>query len=447
MEDKGLMEFKSFKGSLASGENQLPITFKVRLDAAGEAEFEFEVIPLTKESSFVNERWEGAGREFGYFTLTGTADDGTSFKTDNLHFNSANIAFDQVNGTHLRPVGSCSLAVLRRKLVKPAERPQMLVRLKGFKCFRQIRAECELGTVVMAGEAVLTDPDRITGYLAIEPKEQPADFEAWRAAADKLLEYVRRIMSFAASTYLRSPAREVFYGEEVETTVYSQTRQHRGETPVFHYLDLDPVFTAAVNSYFNPPFEIKNLFFAVEWFSMDAGYSEVKLVNAMTALENLIDSNLTDTEAFLLPSKAFEKIRRGLRAVIRTCIERWHPDLQESSLLADLNEKLEDLNRRSFRKKLLLLTARWSVPLDGISDDMIKAAISARNLVVHRGQYYATGTTQPRLWDHISLVREIVTRFLLASIGYQGRYMSYIEKCHFTQFPPERLEPADTTGH
>jgi hypothetical protein len=35
---------------------------------------------------------------------------------------------------------------------------------------------------------------------------------------------------------------------------------------------------------------------------MDAGYTEVRLVAAMTALENLIDANAQDEEALTLPA-------------------------------------------------------------------------------------------------------------------------------------------------
>jgi hypothetical protein len=75
--------------------------------------------------------------------------------------------------------------------------------------------------------------------------------------------------------------------------------------------------------------------------------------------------------------------------------------------------------------------------MDGISDESIKAAKQARDRVVHRGQYYEDAKEdEADLWTHVTVVREIVTRFLLTAIGYKGRYFSYIGGCHDAVFPP-----------
>src|SRR3990167_1444395 len=38
-----------------------------------------------------------------------------------------------------------------------------------------------------------------------------------------------------------------------------------------------------------------------------------------------------------------------------------------------------------------ILAARWSVPINGIGEDKIKAAKKARDHIVHRGHYYDDG--------------------------------------------------------
>jgi hypothetical protein len=88
----------------------------------------------------------------------------------------------------------------------------------------------------------------------------------------------------------------------------------------------------------------------------------VRLVNAMTALENLIDSNLSRNEALILPRNQFDKNRRVLLSIIRACVLKWAPDAAEEVLI-ELNEKLLDLNRRSLLHKLEILQRRWNVPL------------------------------------------------------------------------------------
>jgi hypothetical protein len=36
----------------------------------------------------------------------------------------------------------------------------------------------------------------------------------------------------------------------------------------------------------------------------------------------------------------------------------------------------------------------------------------------------------------VAVVREIVARFLMASIGYEGQYASFLGGWHLTRFPP-----------
>lgn len=108
--------------------------------------------------------------------------------------------------------------------------------------------------------------------------------------------------------------------------------------------------------------------------------------------------------------------------------------------MSELNEKLPELNRRSFINKIYRLADRWSVPLVEISREEVSAAIQARNSIVHRGHYYDDGERSNddliELWDHVTHVRELVVRFLLTAVGYRGPYISYVGGFHNAQFPP-----------
>lgn len=230
----------------------------------------------------------------------------------------------------------------------------------------------------------------------------------------------------------------------------TQTRQASAAFRTFAYHSQQPVFDAAVTSFFNPPFEVKNLFFAIEWFAMEATYNEVRLVNAMTALENLVASNLGDNDTLIRPKKEFEKTRSTLRSVLRQCIGKWSSEeaTRADEIVLELNERLADLNRRSILQKLMILAERWSVPLDGIGEDKIKAAKQARDRIVHRGHYYDDGKERnDDLWGHVTVVREIVVRFLLTAIGYRGGYFSYIGGCHDEQFPPQTRETSGSDSN
>jgi hypothetical protein len=441
MQNRGLTEFKSFVGQLQAGSDIAPITFLARIDESGEVKFNFDTIALTKKTSFIMTWWDSKGSNLSYFSLYGKAKDDTELKTENLYFNSLSTESNDETGTRIRLIGGCTQAEFRRKLAIPTPNPLLLMRIKGFQNLFQLNSECYLGMITMDGESSINDPDSIAGYIAVQSDNVPPNLVSWHAEAGKLLEHVRRVMSFASATMLLSPILEFYAGNDLKVVALSQSRQASAPFPTFHYLNQQLIFDAAVTSFFSPPFEVKNLFFAIEWFAMESTHNEIRLVNAMTALENLVASNLNNNDNLIHPAKEFEKIRKTLRAVIRQCVEKWPPDdvNEADNIVLELNEKLGDLNRRSIRQKLNILVEHWSVPLDGISEEKIKAAISARNLIVHRGHYYDDGKEESNdaLWEHTLVVREIIVRFLLAAIGYRGMYISYFGGYHNAQFPPQ----------
>ncbi|WP_333875197.1 hypothetical protein [Methylobacter sp.] len=441
MQDRGLTEFKSFTGHLQAGGDIMPITFLTLIDMSGEVKFDFSAIALTKETSFIMKYWDGEGSRPGYFSLSGKAEDGTEFKTEDLHFISLSTESNEETGSRMIPIGGCLRAEFRRKLATPTPKPLLRMYIKGFQNFGQLSSTCCLGRVEMDGYKTIEDPDFITGYITIQSDNEPIGLAVWHAEADKLLEHIRRLMSFASGVMLLSPIIKFYSGDHLEVIALSQSRQASAHSSTFHYLNQQPIFDAAVASFYNPPFEIKNLFFAIEWFAMESSYNEIRLINAMTALENLIASNLENNDKFIQSEKEFEKTRRKLRTVIRQCIEKWQTDDSNtiSEIVKELNEKLADLNRRSIRQKLSILVGHWQIPLDGIDEDKIKAAITARNLIVHRGHYYDADkeSSGDDLWDHATVVREIVVRFILTAIGYRGDYISYVGGYHYAQFPPQ----------
>jgi hypothetical protein len=433
---KDLQTFQHFKGTLSDGDQSIPVRFKARIRADGEIDLDLHAFRITKTSWFVRERWQAGHNDVAEFSLTGSTTEGLRLESDNLSFNSLGERWSGVHNRHWsKPRGELGKARYFRTLEIAREFPVLKLHLKGFDCFPRLHAKCALGSVYVAGETTLGEPDRLTGWITIKANEAPTDMAVWRAEAEKLTEHLRRILSVGAATMLQAPILEFAHAETHEIEVLSQTRQHAPVMRVFHKLALQPVLDAAITSFFDPPVEARNLFFAIEWFAMATTYNEVRLVNAMTALENLIDSNLNEEEGLIEPRREFDKTRKILRKVVRACLDRWSPDRADSGR-EELGEKLLDLNRRPLRRKLYILAARWNVPLDGIDDGQITQAIKARNAIVHRGHHPATEGS-PDLWHHMTIVRELVARFLLTAIGYRGKYISHVGGYHLALFPPE----------
>jgi hypothetical protein len=437
-----LAEPKLFSGTFSLGVESVDASATISIDSSGELVLKFVPIPLSAQSRFILMAWHDDKSDIVHFSFKAVAEDGARFETEHLFFSSLGTASDAA-GARLTPEARCQKAVFRYALKEAVVLPVLRMRLTGFRNFGSLHAECALGRVAMNGpHDTSEEDDAADGWLVVQAAKTPADATQWRSESEKLLDHVRRIMSFAASALLRAPIIEYIAGTESEVTVWSQTRQRSSAIAIVHFLAHDAIFAAAVRSHFSPPIVVKHLFFAIEWFAMEATYNEVRLVNAMTALENLIDSNVDPREALILPRAQFENIRRVLLSVIRACLGKWAAELADDAS-RELNEKLADLNRRSLLRKLELLAARWNVPLDSIEPASLKAAKQARDKVVHRGQYYEDAKeTDADLWTHVTIIREVAVRFLFTAIGYKGRYISHVGGYHDAVFPPAPTSPA-----
>ncbi|WP_411727650.1 hypothetical protein [Methyloglobulus sp.] len=436
MQNRGLSEFKSFSGSLQANGCVAPVTFRARINPSGEVEFDFDEIAITKETSFIEEHWRHKGSSLSYFSLIGKAEDGTEITTESLYFSSS--GFSGLSYHMSFSGGHCSRAKFHRKLVEPKPKPWLRMLLKSFRSAHPLKWQCRLGTISMLEFPPDDIPDAITGFIIVESDNENFDLSVWHDEANKLLDHVRLVMSFASGLILPAPVIEFYMGDKLEVVVSSPIRQASSASfPVFGYVNQQPIFKVAVTSFFDPPFVVQNLFIAIDWFAMGTTYAEVRLVNTMTVLENLIASNLGESDMLILPDKKeFEKYRRTLRKVLKQCIKKWSRDeTKNEDILSDINERLADLNRRSIIQKLNILAERWSVPLDGITPKQIKAAKNARDSIVHRGHYDKDGSSK-ELWKHAMVVREIVIRFLFTAIGYQGKYISQLGGYHEAQFPP-----------
>ena len=430
----------AFTGEISLGDHRTAINFQARIDETGEVEYQFERMTLNDTTRFFYHTHDKQGSRFEQFTLRGLSQSRIRFETDNLIFTAMNSSFGEAEGDWFQPTSSSSVAKFFCPLPTTSDLPKMTIGLRGFQGFYALTVECTLGTISMIGPKELDNPNLLNGTLQIKAAEKPSDMSVWKIEADKLLDHVRRVMSFASAAILSSPIRK-FYGEShLEITAYSQTTQTKSAMRTTHFLNQQSFFEAAVSSFFNPPIEVKNLFYAIEWFAMDAKYNEVRLINAMTVIENLVASNLDESASQILPTKEFDKTRRVLRGVIRDCVNHRFSDNEEltRALVEDFNERLNDLNRRSILDKLDALIRQWGVPLDGISQDQIKSAKRARDLIVHRGHYYdGDDHTNGELWDHFTLIRELVVRILFTALGYHGQYISYVGGAKDVNFPPD----------
>jgi hypothetical protein len=73
------------------------------------------------------------------------------------------------------------------------------------------------GTINVVGPTKIPQADRLSGFIAIRAVVPPMDSAQWRVEAERLLEHIRRILSFGASTMLQAPLLEIAQGENMSS--------------------------------------------------------------------------------------------------------------------------------------------------------------------------------------------------------------------------------------
>ncbi|MEG0040866.1 MAG: hypothetical protein RR775_09910 [Massilia sp.] len=428
------LPLKNFAGTLSYQSDRVDVKFSVVGDAAAELSIVIERFPYGGQHRFIEDLHNLGGTKFAHFILQGRSEDGEEFFCDDIIFTALGNIWNKADGHSIAPVAHYNLANLTLNSDQEVSCPVLTWRLKGFESFEVLEAVCELGVIKIGGVPKLTDDDRLHGQLKISMPLELADEEIWTARAAELLEHVRDVMSFASGTYILVPTRELAKGVKVKVEAYSQGLAKKSDSPAFKSLALGDIFQCAVSSFFEPRVKIKNLQFAIKWFTMPSNYTEALLISSMTVLENLLDSNLTEEDVRVLSDSRYEILRRKISAVIKEDLAEWVLDKAErAALVSDLNERLVELKRRSLIDKLMILGHRWGVQLEDIPVKEIKEAKKARDHVVHRGYYARPGVEDDDVHDHVLTVRELVMRFILTGLGYSKTYWSYPGGYHSRQ--------------
>jgi hypothetical protein len=429
---------RTFQGSLRATKHEVPVTFDAHIDQTGRVVLSVEQLPFNTDTRFILDEWHGAGDGCAYFSLIGSSGDGVRFETEHLYFDSIGPNSDEIRGSYYNFRAGCRRAILRRKAATPEANPSLVLYTRGFKALPQLHAVCDLGDCVMRGDVTSEDPGRISGILSVSGSlASSRNAKEWETSGRQLLDHVRRVMSFAAGTIVTDPVSEFRYHDQIEVTVLLLSSQRQSHSPTFHELDRQGIFDKAVTSFYSLKQPIENLWMALEWFSMEATYNEVRLVNAMTALENIVSSN-TRHVSQLLTGSQLRRLRPDLLNAIQGFLEKEVPDPSDRKRLTEeLDLKLPELRRRPLKRKLGVLIQNRSIPMNGITETMIDSAISARNDIIHEGRYYVPGdAVKDDLWKHICVIRELVTRIVLTSLGYEGRYISQMGGYAHAIFPP-----------
>jgi hypothetical protein len=394
---ENLNRFLTFSGTITRGDLVVPIRFRVRFGVDGDLRFRVYPLPMTREAlALRSDLSNGNSTKLVAHTISAVSAGGTRFESDGIVLRRTGTRTTPTTA-HVTLKLGYTKATFTRDQDNGDAPPTIRWSLHGFECFPAVQGTCELGEIGMQGNYPDKGGDSVSGVATIRAHPSVVDTATWLAEADRLFLHVRDVMSFAMSRQIGYPVRDTWVDSQWRRVAFSQTRARRSNQHVHHPMRIQEVFDAALASHLDPPVAARNLGYVIEWLTMQATYTEMRLTNVMTALENLANSNLPEADQLFLPPKEFEAFSKRVRdfagADLQGLIEGADADriAAAAEMRAAMKAKLQDLNRRPLFERVMTLANRWCVPLDGVDDKAVRAAIAARNNIVHRGYYYEPG--------------------------------------------------------
>ena len=415
-------ETTRFEGTLSGHGSSVPIGFDLTVDDFGVLQLSLDRMPFSREAYalHVNGR---PGTPVDLITLEGRSAAGHVFRSDTFHI--GHFSHGSRPGEELSYQGDCYDAEL--EVPPSSERNLRVWRVRQFRTFRRIARDTPLGRVVIGGPRQDQDAQEPDGFIALH---RPGDGggEHWWAESERFLTHVARVLSFACDTYLRPVMEERFHDGGVTVRIARQGRASPPFMAPFHELHMEPIFACACDSYFDRHDAIEQLDAAIRWMTAPVAYDESRLINAMSALENILDRcGLEQVDTFMSAS-AFKRVASRVRAL-----------LAELDVPAGMAGKVPELNRRSLAEKVTALLAARGVTVADMPDGWLALVIRQRNTIVHTGMSGDFGEHEPDTLDHTIWVREIVTRIILERLGFEGAYRSWLhhdEQLHFPECIP-----------
>ena len=273
----------------------------------------------------------------------------------------------------------------------------------------------DLGEVTIVGPYAEAEHGGPTwGEVWVRPNEDLVGDEV-DAGLDRVLD----ILSFAAGRSLRCSLRQRQVGGEMEWRVWPHGDIPPEMWPPFSHLNLQPLLTAAARTYTAKLGSDTGIGVAIQWLVAHSTYSPVRFVQLMIAVEHMIHA--AGLRLSLFPKPVFKELSNRVLEVI----DEFKQTGQGAPYGAEcdaLSQNVSHLNQFAFKKKIRRLLDVYRVPSDGVGEH-IDDLVALRNALVHRG-------LEPReperpVIEHELILREIVTRTILAILEFDGVYQSW----------------------
>ncbi len=410
-----------FEGSLSGHGSRIPLGFTASIDDLGRLQLELDRIPYSREAYALHVH-QRPGTPIDEITLSGASEAGHTFHSD--AFFIAHYSHGSQEGQELSYQGQCDDAELELP-ASPGRQSRRHARVwlvRQLRTFRRMSHETPLGRVVIGGPRQDQEAQEPNGSLAIYAPEGDGG-DNWWEESERFLTHLARVLSFACDTYLRPVIEERYTADRATVRIVRQGRASSPFMPPFHELNMEPIFAFACDSFFTRHDQVENLDAAIRWLAAPVAYDESRLLNAMSAIENILDRCGLSEIADFMTNSAF----KGVAKKVRTLLE----DIGAPSGMAS---KVLELNRRPLSEKIEALLLSREIVTSDLPGNWLATIISQRNLIVHTGVSGDIGDREPDTLDHTIWAREIAFRIILERLGFEGAYRSWLhhdEQLHF----------------
>ncbi len=402
-----------FDGTIEAGEASIPVRFTASIDGDGNLQLAFAAIPPSRAAvSFIPE--QRALEPLVTFRLKGQAAEAWTFESEAFYVSRWSRL-----PNHVEIEGYCGVAELSRPATP--DQPDLCAWFyRKLAAIHGMSAPTALGNLVLRGYKEDADQEPVS-LLALHGAGHEDDH--WWEEAERLLIHVQRVLSLGCAVYLLPVYKQRFRAGRMTLRLAQRARAPNPYLEPFRSLYMEQIFGCAVLSFIDHGVEVERLDPAIRWLTAPVALQEARLINAMSALECVLATSqvaqfhLPDVEAFNVLRKDVAKHLKALKAPSR------------------MSGKLRELNRRSFTEKLEDLLDQQPFPTTDFPAGWLKAALEARNVIIHTGISPDMPATDASLLDHVVRVRDLVIRLILAAIGFTGQYQSWLHRCADISFP------------
>lgn len=423
----------------AGEEHNAVVTFVVDINRTGEIHLEFDDQVLTKENVWIKRAFSGSSSAVPALHLDGQTADGLVLSSESVHLTAVGTPSDQESvRLQVRAKAQRLTATAADRAGDEPYEFQAEYWVAGLRWFRGTTFTLPEGEVAVGGDVKPDDYAVMSGTVVIRSPSQQLSLDAWLSDADAAVRRILDVVSFADGHFLRPSVRQVFGDEELARVDFLGAGQGASpRQPPLHCLDFANSVPPLIHAYTPDLIERTGIDVAIEWHLMPHLYNEARFVSQMTAIEHLIHVfSEQSPDSTFIDKATFNK--EVAPAVIKTL----DCELAKLSLggidAADarqgMKQSLKGINRRSLRSNLDRMMRAYAVPLDGL-DDVIKPLIDMRNDIVHRG-LSREGNGDSVLGQRVAEAEELLKRVILALLGFEGRYTSWVNEVGDREFNP-----------